>query len=495
MQFVLLINGSGGWPLSVWLTPDLAPITGGTYFPSNDRWGMPSFQTVLKKISDKWKSDERDLSATGQAVIDAIRNSVTQRQTEEEDEQGQPLMTVEQKFEQSLKIYKKNYDRIWGGTHGAPKFPEISKLNLLFHSYIQTKDKEILDVALITLNRIANGGIHDHLGGGICRYSVDKKWHVPHFEKMLYDQAQFLIAYSNAFKITRNPRYLKIADKVFKYMCRDLCHKQGGGFYSAEDADSYPTHDSEEKVEGAFYAWDYDEIKNLFEKNSEKFQFFKDLNPFEIYSYHYDIKKNGNVEPASDPHGHLLGKNILFMNGSIEQTSDKFSSSQEIIEMLLETGNKILFEEREKRPRPHLDRKIICAWNGLALIGLSRLATIQEAPNKKEYLDAASKLIEFIRNNLYDRDNQKLYRACYGEDEGVSKLEKPVYGLLDDYAFLIRGLLDYYVASLDVGILYWAKELQDIQDNLFWDKTDGGYFYSEANASNVVVRMKEGERG
>lgn len=493
MQFVLLINGSGGWPLSVWLTPDLAPITGGTYFPATDRYGVPAFKTVLQKIAQKWRADERDLTATGHAIIEAIKKSVSQRHPETDEETERTTKSIEDKLKQSVKIYKRNFDHYWGGSAGAPKFPEVSKLNLLFHIFLQTKDQEILEIVLNTLDKIGNGGIHDHLGGGFCRYSVDKRWHIPHFEKMLYDQAQFLIAYTNAYKITRNQKYLKIADKTFKYLCRNLYHQVEGGFFSAEDADSKPTHSSTEKIEGAFYAWDYEEIIGGIEKHKDQFEEFKDLDPKEVFCYHYDVKKNGNVEPASDPHGHLLGKNILFVTGSIEKTADKFNSNQETIEKLLECVNSLLFNVRAERPRPHLDRKIICSWNGLALSGISKLATIQEAPNHLEYLRVAKKLVDFARNNLYDSEQQKLYRACYGEQEGISKLEKPVYGLLDDYAFLIKGLIDYYVASLDVGILYWAKELQDIQDKLFWDKNDGSYFYSEANAPNVVVRMKEGK--
>jgi uncharacterized protein YyaL (SSP411 family) len=185
----------------------------------------------------------------------------------------------------------------------------------------------------------------------------------------------------------------------------------------------------------------------------------------------------------------------LFIIGSYQNTADKFSASVESIEKLVEIGNNLLYKVRAERPRPHLDRKIICSWNGLGLSGISKLATIQDAENKLEYLTIAKKLVDFIRTNLYDSENRKLLRACYGSDEGLSKLEKPVFGLLDDYAFLIKGLLDFYLASFDVSVLYWAKELQDIQDELFWDNHHGGYFYSEANAPNVVVRMKEDHDG
>ena len=492
MTFILLINGSGGWPLSIFITPDLAPITGGTYFPPHDKWGVPGFKTILNKVAAKWESSRADLTETGLSVIEAIQKSVSQKRVDG-DSDDHP-MSIEEKFHQGVNIYKRAYDRVWGGTNNAPKFPEVSKLNFLFHAFIQTKDKDVLDIALTTLDKIANGGIHDHVFGGFARYSVDKKWHVPHFEKMLYDQAQLLMVYSTAYKITREQKYLDIADKIFRYITKDLYHSVGGGFYSGEDADSLPTFESKDKIEGAFYAWDFDELQKLFNENPTK---FPAQNSFDIYAYHYDVRKSGNVEPASDPHGHILGKNILFVKGSVEETADKFSTNADTVAAILKIGNEILFEAREKRPRPHLDRKIITAWNGLALSGISKLACIKEnSPNREEYLKVARKQIEFIKENSYDSNARKLLRACYGEgdnNELTTKTDKPIYGFLDDYSFLIKGLIDFYVASLDTSVLYLAKELQELQDEYFWDEKNGGYFYSEAGHGDVIVRMKEGK--
>lgn len=229
MTFIQLINGQGGWPLSIFLTPGLAPITGGTYFPPADKWGMPGFKTILKKVAMKWETSESDLLETGQSVINAIRKSTKQRRAEGEQSDSSE-MTIEDKFEQAVNIYKRAYDRVYGGTNGHPKFPEVSKLNFLFHAFVQTRNEELLEIALNTLDKIAAGGIHDHINGGFSRYSVDAKWHVPHFEKMLYDQAQLIMAYSNAYKITRNKKYLDIANKTFKYICKDLKHPSGGFF-------------------------------------------------------------------------------------------------------------------------------------------------------------------------------------------------------------------------------------------------------------------------
>lgn len=493
MTFIVLINGSGGWPLSIFLTPDLAPITGGTYFPPKDRWGVPGFTTILNKVAAKWESSREDLTQTGLSVIEAIRKSVSQKKADGDTDENP--MSIEDKFNQAVMIYKRAFDREWGGTQGAPKFPEVSKLNFLFHSFVQAKDPEMLEIVLNTLDKIANGGIHDHVFGGFARYSVDEKWHIPHFEKMLYDQGQLMVAYANAYKITKDKKYLDIADKIFKYITKDLYHKVGGGFYSGEDADSLPTFESTEKVEGAFYAWDFEEIKSLFVKNESK---FSNEDAFDIYRSVYNLKKNGNVEPTSDPHGHLLNKNIHIIFDSVEEMAEKFSVNDDELLDILKIGNSILHDVRELRPRPHLDRKIITAWNGLVLSGISKLACINDAPNRDEYLKVAKKQIEFLKSNSFDTENKKLLRAVYGEgdnNETTSKTDKLIFGFLDDYAFLIRGLIDYYIATFDNSALIWAKELQELQIEYFWDDVNGGFFYSESGHSDVIVRMKEDHDG
>ncbi|XP_062548812.1 uncharacterized protein B0495.5 [Armigeres subalbatus] len=491
MTFILLINGSGGWPMSVWLTPDLAPVTGGTYFPPKDRWGMPGFTTVLLKLKIKWATDGEDLAATGRSIIDAIQRNVEEKHQDEPER----VFTPEEKYRQAVTIYKRNFDPVWGGSLGAPKFPEVSKLNLIFHAHLQDPSTKILGVVLNTLDKMAAGGIYDHVFGGFARYSVDKKWHVPHFEKMLYDQGQLLMAYANGYKTTRKPLYLEVADSIYRYICKDLQHP-AGGFYSGEDADSLPTWESAEKIEGAFYAWTYAEVRDLLKANLDKFGDIGKVDPVEVYTEHYDIQETGNVEPSSDPHGHLLGKNILIVYGSVRETAEKLETTPEIVDRILKVGNELLHEVRDKRPRPHLDTKIICAWNGLILSGLSQLSCIKDAPNRAEYIKTCSKLVSFIRENLYDAQARKLLRSCYGDESDKAKsLESPIYGFIDDYAFLIRGLIDYYRASLDTSSLSWAKELQEIQDQLFWDHKNGAYFYSEANSANVVVRLKEDHDG
>ncbi|XP_055373971.1 uncharacterized protein B0495.5 [Condylostylus longicornis] len=490
MNFVLMINGSGGWPMSVWLTPDLAPISAGTYFPPKDRWGMPGFSTVLRTIAEKWKKNQTELKETGSKIIKVIEKNLTEKPAEALDPES-----AEAKLDLAIRIYKRNYDEEYGGLGNHPKFPEVSRLNLLFHAYTIKKDPEILQIALNTLEKIANGGIHDHVFGGFARYSVDRKWHVPHFEKMLYDQGQLMSAYANAYKITRNDFYLETAHNIFEYLMKDLYHPYGA-FYSGEDADSLPTADDKLKVEGAFYAWTWDEVREAIENNAGKFE-IDAKKAFEIYCYHYDINETGNVEPASDPHGHLTAKNILIVRNSINDTAKKFNIEIPKLKHTLSVANDILHKIRDKRPRPHLDTKIITSWNGLVLSGLSKLANCFSG-KRSEYLSAAEKLVDFIRNFSFDKEKQILLRSCYGKgvgDNSTEILSEPIAGFLDDYAFLIRGLLDYFQASMDPNALLWAKELQDIQDSLFWDTVNGGYYYSQENSPNVIVRLKEDHDG
>ncbi|XP_037046198.1 spermatogenesis-associated protein 20 isoform X1 [Bradysia coprophila] len=488
MSFLLMIKGSGGWPMSVWLTPDLAPITAGTYFPQTDRWGMPGFRTVLMKIHNQWKENKNTLGTTGKNVIEAMQKSVS------ENEGGSDIISVEAKFNQAVNIYKRNIDDDWGGFGSAPKFPEVSKLNLIFHAHVQQPTTKVLPLVLHTLKKIGEGGIHDHVFGGFARYSVDRKWHVPHFEKMLYDQGQLLMAYVNALKMTKDERYLDVADNLFNYICKDLRHPSGG-FFSGEDADSYPNEGDDEKIEGAFYAWDWTEISDLFEENSSEFSI---KNPFDVYSYFYGIKEEGNVEPASDPHGHLLAKNILMVRTTHEATSTMFGISVDEIKKNLRKGNELLRSVREKRPRPQLDTKVLTAWNGLMLSGLAKLACVKDAPNRSEYLKISKQLVEFLKKYNFDEKSKTLFRSCYGEgtdSEVASFPTQPISGFLNDYAFLIKGLLDYYLASMDSSVLLWAKELQATQDKLFWDTNNHGYFYSKADSADVIVRLKDDHDG
>lgn len=411
MQFVLMINNTGGWPMSVWLTPDLTPITAGTYFPPKDQWGMPGFITVLEKIAEMWRTKGDELSASGLKIVDIIEKSSIESGSTAADD-GQHVIGVEEKFNEAVKIYKRNTDDIWGGFGGQTKFPEVSKLNLAFHAQIHKPESEMATIALNTLKNIANGGIHDHVFGGFCRYSVDRQWHIPHFEKMLYDQGQLLTAYSNAYRLTQDTFYRDVCDNIYEYLRTDLRHPNGG-FFSGEDADSYRKIGDADKIEGAFYAWLHSEVKDLFDENAAKFPL--ENNAFEIYCHYYGIEADGNVQPSSDPHGHLIERNILRVRTTVEATAKKFNTEPELVKSILKIGNQILHDKRNKRPRPHLDTKIITAWNGLVLSGLSRLGCITDAPRRQEYLKTARELIDFLKANAFNEQKKTLIRSCYGE--------------------------------------------------------------------------------
>lgn len=423
MHFLSLFRVKGGWPMSVWLAPDLIPIFAGTYFPPTNQWGVSSFKTILLSVANSWKNDQQNLNSPHNRLSQGIQKLVL---SGGDDYNGFSNMTrvPESQLIRSLKEYKKDYDAVNGGFKGIQKFPEVPKLIFLLHSYTIKKDKSILDMVLKTLHKMGNGGIHDHIFGGFSRYTVDPQWHVPHFEKMLYDQGQLLSVYANAYKITNSEYYLNIADSIYEYIMKDLRHPLGG-FYSGEDADSLPSFNSDKKVEGAFYSWTYIQMRSIFETLTKRIhENYNSGKLFDIYCYHYGIKEKGNVAPIYDLHGHFIGKNILHINKSLKKTSEKFQIEKSELEIILKRANKVLREVRSHRPRPDLDTKIIAAWNGLVLSGLSKIS-MSCTEKRNDYLKAAKDLITFLKTYLYDKEKKILLRACYGKGTNDNSVEIP----------------------------------------------------------------------
>jgi len=315
---------------------------------------------------------------------------------------------------------------------------------------------------------MAAGGMHDHLGGGFHRYSVDAFWHVPHFEKMLYDQAQLAVAYLDAFQITREPVFEEVAREILDYVRCDMTAKEGG-FFSAEDADSVVPGSDGHKQEGAFYVWDKDEVDAALGRAAE------------IFNFHYAVKAEGNVPSGGDPHGEFTGKNILIELGTVAKTAEQFEKDEAYVRQSLAKSRAELFSLRAKRPRPHLDDKIITAWNGLMISAFARGAQVLDDPN---YLKAATRASTFIRAQLYDESRKVLVRNYR---EGRSAVE----GFADDYAFVIQGLLDLYEASFETRWLQFAIELQETQDRLFFDEARGGYFGGTGQDASILLRLKE----
>ena len=466
MRFVQATTGHGGWPLSVWLTPDLKPFVGGTYFPPKPQPGRPDFPTVLNIISQRWEEDRN-------AVMKASNEIIAQLNTL--SEKSSPPENLEfNKLKNAFIAYQGIFDARHGGFGNAPKFPRPASLNFLLR-YSRQKNigedeaEQVKDMVFFTLRELAKGGINDHLGGGFHRYAVDAKWRVPHFEKMLYNQAQLADTYLNAYQLTGDSWYGDIAKQILHYTQEQLTDTRGG-FYSAEDADSLPSHDAEEKVEGAFYVWTKEEFIEILGKENAK-----------LLAFHYGIEEKGNVPPESDIRGELSGKNILYKSHSLSETAKHFELNKLEIENRIEEGRISLLRARDARERPHLDDKIITAWNGLMISSLSHASLILQIP---DYLERTVTAAEFIRHNLYRESTGHLLRSFRNGSASVE-------GFLQDYALLIQGLLDLYEASFDIRWLQWAIRLQEKQNELFWDDTAGGYYTATGDDDSILLRLKD----
>ena len=473
MTFVQATTGGGGWPMSVWLTPDLKPFVGGTYFPPEDRYGQPGFKKVLERVATAWKENHDKIVEQGGQIVAALRESQSVGAGE-----GKIDAAV---LEAAYKQLDRSYDPKEGGFGNAPKFPRPVTVNFLTRFYARDPkgdaDKQALEMALFTLRKMAAGGMHDHIGGGFHRYSVDRYWRVPHFEKMLYDQAQLAVAYLDAFQITRDKQYQSVARDILDYVGRDMTSKEGG-FFSAEDADSpvaagIGDAGHSKTAEGSFYIWTKKDVDEALGDAAE------------IFDFHYGVQPHGNAPEGSDPHDEFRGKNILIERHTIAETAQRFKKSEDEIAALLVRCREKLFAIREKRPRPHLDDKIIAAWNGLMISAYARAAQVLDDPR---YLQIATRAAKFLRANLYEEKSKLLYRNYRG---GRSDIE----GFADDYAFVIQGLLDFYEASFDVDWLKFAVELQETQDRLFFDEKNGGYFSTSGKDQSVFLRMKDDNDG
>ncbi len=465
MTYVQATTGGGGWPMSVFLTPDLQPFFGGTYFPPDDRGGRPGFPTVIQRLADAWKNDREHVVEAAAGAMKALGEYAAAGASKSEAAGKEALAA-------GFKQLTQSFDDEYGGFGGAPKFPRPVALNFLLRYHARegadTKDgKAALAVTTHTLRQMAAGGMHDHLGGGFHRYSVDKFWHVPHFEKMLYDQAQLACSYLEAFQITHDPADEKIARDILDYVRRDMTDK-AGGFYSAEDADSIIEQGKPEHAEGAFYVWKKADIDAALGEDAAK-----------IFNRVYGVEADGNAPAGSDPMGEFKGANILIQRLSPLDVAAFFKKPEAEIAASLAASKTKLLELRTKRPRPHLDDKIITAWNGMMISAFARAAQVLDDP---AYLAAAQKSAQFIRAELWK--NGALLRSYR---HGASD----VAGFCDDYAALIQGLLDLYEADFDTAWLQWAVELQTKQDALFGDAEHGGYFGVQKDAPNILLRMKE----
>jgi uncharacterized protein YyaL (SSP411 family) len=459
MTAVQAMGIGGGWPLSVFLTPDLRPFYGGTYFPPESRYGRAGFPDVLRKIHELWEGDRQRLLESAEGITRFLNE--TPLAAAEGDPPGREAMEL------CHDQFRSTFDQVHGGFGRGPKFPRPAVLHFL----LRHGKRSAVGMVTRTLERMASGGVADHVGGGFHRYAVDAAWRVPHFEKMLYDQAQLAVAYLEAFQLTRDPLYAAVARGTLEYVLRDM-RDPDGGFTSAEDADSPRPEDPGESGEGAFYVWTRHEVMEALGEELG-----------EVCCYAFDVREKGNVE--HDPQGEFAGKNILYLPRATEDVAARFGIPSETLPALLDEARRRLLHVRNRRPRPLRDDKVLTSWNGLMIGAFALGARVLGEP---AYADAARGAAAFIERRLVDVPTGRLMRRYR---DGEARIE----GQLDDYAFYVQGLIELYTTTGDPAYLRRAVELTEQQLELFGDPSGGGFFDTAGNDPTLLVRMKEHHDG
>ncbi|NOG47694.1 MAG: thioredoxin domain-containing protein [Calditrichaeota bacterium] len=445
MEFVQMTTGSGGWPMSVFLTPDQKPFYGGTYFPPDDRYGRPGFKRLLMAMSNFYHNEKVELHKN----LEKIDHAFLAKSAGEKNNSGDMQIPQRQDWNNALEQLSGFYEPTYGGIGRAPKFPAVNVFSLFLREYRNSGEPQYLNMVEHTLQKMANGGIYDQIGGGFARYSVDEKWLVPHFEKMLYDNGQLVQLYLDTYLVTGKEYYLNIAEETLEFTLREMTSPEGG-FYSSLDADS-------EGEEGKFYVWQKEEIDDILGADAEIFNAF------------FGVTHSGNFE----------GHNILNVVSSVEQLSKKFDRSVDEISKILKDGRKKLLLEREKRIRPGLDDKVISSWNGLML---SAFARAYQITRNEKYKNVIEKNISFLRKNLIIKDKLKrTYKA------GKAKYD----AFIEDYAIVTNALLDSYEALFIPEYIALAIQLNDYANAHFWDYENGGYFTASDQQEKLIRRMKD----
>lgn len=442
MTFVQMTNGNGGYPLNVFLTPDKIPFFGGTYFPPDDRFRMPSFQKVLAAIVESWQTRREELLNSANEVLVEIRRVSNV-------EISSDKLNLDQ-LDAAFDDFVKYFDKKNGGFGNTPKFPPPMSLEFLLRYWKRTGNESALEMVKKTCDEMANGGIYDQIGGGFHRYSTDAKWLVPHFEKMLYDNAQLARIYLHLFCATGNEFYKRIAVETLEYVRRKMLDERGG-FYTAQDADS-------EGVEGKFFVWTLTEIEEILGAENAR-----------IFNVYYDVSEEGNFEE----------RNILNVNYTKAEIAKAFELSEEKLAEILETSKKLLFEEREKRIKPFRDEKVLTAWNGLMLATFAEASAILQSD---EYLQIAKNNADFILENM--QSEGFLLRSW---KDGSAKLN----AYLEDYANFADGLTELFQVSGEIKYLIEAKRLADLMISEFWDETSGGFYFTANNHEELLLRSKD----
>jgi len=442
MKYVQMTTGSGGWPLNVFLTPEQEPFYGGTYFPPQDRYGHPGWIKVLRSVSNFYHRRKDKLQENLAVIRSEFRKS--------QDAGSLSEIPGKELLSSAGSDLARLYDPVAGGFGSAPKFPAVYPLSLFLRLYKSLGDKKFLHMITHSLTQMANGGIYDQLGGGFARYSVDAKWLVPHFEKMLYDNAQLAPLYLETYLITGNDFFLQVAEDILAFVMNDLLSTEGG-FYSSLDADS-------EGIEGKFYLWDKAEIDQVLGAERS-----------DVFSFFYQVSERGNFE----------NKNILHVREGISEVAGQLNISVQHLQNILHESKDILRVRRNKRVHPALDDKILTSWNGLMLSAFSRIYQVTRSQTYKKVIENN---VAFLKKNLF-RDGYLL--RTY--NKGKAKYR----AFLDDYAFLIQGLLDAYEALFEDSYLVWARELLEHTNEKFWDSEFAGYYYTSADQEKLITRLKD----
>jgi uncharacterized protein YyaL (SSP411 family) len=443
MSAVTAMTGQGGWPMTVVLTPDGEPFFGGTYYPPQPRYGMPSFRQVLRAVIDAWENRRDEVKQTANQVLDHInRDHVLQ---------GLDESLSHDLLNAAVKALAGTFDSVEGGFGGAPKFPPSMTIEFLLRQYTQTGDEQSLHMAEFTLKKMAYGGMYDQVGGGFARYSVDDHWLVPHFEKMLYDNAQLARVYLHAWQITRDPLYKRITEQTLDYILREMTHAQGG-FYSSQDADS-------EGEEGKFYVWTAGEIQSVLADKAPR-----------IMAY-YGVTENGNWE----------GVNILNVVEDPYTFAASSGMSLETFESNLNSARQKLYDVRAQRVWPGLDDKVLTAWNGLMMAAFAEAGRAMKRP---DYLAAAQRNAEFLYRTMLTTDGRLLRTWKAGSNAHYN-------AYLEDYTYLAEGLLALYQSSFDPRWYSWAGELVDQMIAHNYDRDRGGFFDTSDDHEQLIHRPKD----
>ena len=440
MSLCQVMTGSGGWPLTIIMTSEKLPFFTGTYFLKTTKYGNLGLIELLNRVSEVWKENKSELIKSSNEIVEKIKTTTNK-------EAGELSFKL---INKTFKHFKEYFDPVFGGFGDSPKFPSPHNLTFLLRHWRATGEEKSLEIVKATLDNMYKGGIFDHIGGGFSRYSVDKKWLVPHFEKMLYDNALLAITYLETYQATKENRYKEVAEKIFAYVLRDMTDPNGG-FYCAEDADS-------EGVEGKFYLWDKVEIENILSVKDAK-----------IFCTHYGITSKGNYEEKNIPN--LIGEDLAMLE-------------QQELRNKLEDIRKKLFQYREKRVHPYKDDKILTSWNGLMIVAMAYGARVL---GEEKYLKAATNALNFIFDKLQNKDGRLLARYRNGDSAYL--------GYLDDYAFLVWALIEMYETTFNYSYIEKALRLNKDMLSYFWDEKDKGLFLNGKDSEQLILRSKEAYDG